>query len=389
MVNLNVSIIYLFLCSYMVLYFMGPLGHVLNIFSFLLFFLLLISLKIKYKYTLSEFYFLFFIFLMILLSLVLNVFGYSSGGMQKDLVLYVSIVVFLSILVFLNIDDANLFKLILFLFTCEFITIFLQFTYLYFGFGLQPVVELDYMSVQGMSLNPNNTSVIFALYYFYLAIFLINTKKHLFFYIISFFAFFAFILLVSRTVLLCFLLFFFVSVLVMLKKNIKFNIFFIFLFGFLFFNFNFNFNFDDYLKLDKIESISVLSSDDSANFRYISFVRLFENIANIGMGTLSVGDYGHFYQSADDDLMKSNPHVFFSEYSFLFGYSGFFVSFGLFISLIWKLLKNSSINSFIKIPLIISILLFQAVPSSILTIFNFFPLMVIIVCTNYSITSRK
>ena len=87
--------------------------------------------------------------------------------------------------------------------------------------------------------------------------------------------------------------------------------------------------------------------------------------------------------------MKSNPHVFFSEYSFLFGYSGLFVSFGLFISLIWKLLKNSSINSFIKIPLIISILLFQAVPSSILTIINFFPLMVIIVCTNYSITSRK
>ena len=82
--------------------------------------------------------------------------------------------------------------------------------------------------------------------------------------------------------------------------------------------------------------------------------------------------------------MKINPHVFFSEYSFLFGYLGFFVSIGLWLVLILKLIKNNTLNGLLKFPIVLSIILLQAVPSSVLVIIVFIPMLMVICYSNYN-----
>lgn len=384
MVNLNSFTVYLFLFSYIALYFFGPLGHILNVLAILLLIFSLVTFRIRSIYKIKDIYIIFILFLMMTLAVILNLSGSVSLSVDRTLFLYISIIGFFSVLMIFNSNETSVFKLIVFLFGFEFFTIILQFTYLYFGFGIQPKVDLGYVTTQGLSINPNNTAVLILLYYFYLTNVFIENEKLFLYYLFSLMAFIMLLLLLSRTVLIFFIFFFVLTLIYLLKNNKLINSILILLISFIGVFIFFNVNLSEYLKFDKLASINQLSSDESTSFRYISLMRLIENFNNLGMGSFSIGDYGRFYEFYDDPLLKINPHMFLSEYSFLFGYMGFFLVFGLFLLLIYSLIKNKSVNPLFKIPLICSILFIQAVPSSVLSIINFIPMLVLLVTTDYN-----
>ncbi len=369
--------------GYVTLYFFGSIGHFPIIFGLFLFIFNLIIGNIKFSYEKLDLILLFILLCMVFLSFLLL----SYERLQINyLILYFSLLVFVFSLIFFNYKRRQIYTIVVFLFFVEFFSVLSQFFYMNFGFGLAPKSDLTYLSIQGVSLNPNNSASVIFLYYVYMSIFQYNQKKFLYFYIFSILAFITLILLASRTVIICFVLYFIFFQILSLKK-IQFksiSYFFIVLVGLFFIFLNYNSKIYDFFNYEKILSISELSSDESSGFRLVSLVRLLESFNQLGLGTLRFGSYSVFYKSSDDWLMKINPHVFFSEYSFLFGYLGFFVSIGLWLVLILKLIKNNTLNGFLKFPIVLSIILLQAVPSSVLVIIVFIPMLMVICYSNYN-----
>lgn len=122
--------------------------------------------------------------------------------------------------------------------------------------------------------------------------------------------------------------------------------------------------------MSRISSIFSTQGDESANFRAIAHIRLFENIAGLGFGTFSDLNYRTFFKEDDEELMKVNPHSVIVELSFLYGYLGLAIASIFFLSIFRDIYKSSGKTT--SIFLISCIALLQAVPSTLLAIPSFF-----------------
>ena len=124
--------------------------------------------------------------------------------------------------------------------------------------------------------------------------------------------------------------------------------------------------------LNRTNSLKDIQGDDSINFRLIAHERLIESIGKLGPGTFSDQNYSKFLQSSDGSLMAANPHSIIVEYSFLYGYTGLISIIFLFIILIYRIIKNQELTLPQRGILVLTLLLVQAVPSSLIATTFFF-----------------
>lgn len=135
--------------------------------------------------------------------------------------------------------------------------------------------------------------------------------------------------------------------------------------------------------LSRLESIGSLSKDESASFRLDSHLRLLERLPYLGLGSYSDRNYQRYFDTEDDRLMKVNPHSYIVEYSFLFGYLGFFTVIWAFSALISQIMTNQYIIFRFKVIVVMALLLSQSVPSSLLASLYFFVPFIFIARDNY------
>ena len=126
--------------------------------------------------------------------------------------------------------------------------------------------------------------------------------------------------------------------------------------------------------LSRIDQVSVegLSTDESASDRMLVYRRLWENLPNLGIGSFQDQYYSAYFEPGDDSLMKTNPHSFVAEFSFLYGWIGGAIAVCLIFILSLKIIKNRDLPLTIRIVIVVSLVFFQSISSSILANASFF-----------------
>jgi hypothetical protein len=265
----------------------------------------------------------------------------------------------------------------------EIVVVFLQFSYLSLGFGLQPeVTELNLAGfITGSFGNPNNVATILSLSYLVLVVnrrIQGNAFGIMFSFIIGVAIFFT--LSRAATVVFSLTMIYFLFANKIFFNGYKFitaSIFLLLPISILYYFADMNLD-SEVLKrsMAKIFSILDAESDESIDFRFTSHLRLFENIGNLGYGSFSDLNYGIYFRGSDEWLHKVNPHSFLVELSFLFGYFGLILA----ICFFWVIYKNlrSVYGVLISIYLFSFIFVLQSVPSSLLALPLFFYLVFLV-----------
>lgn len=277
-----------------------------------------------------------------------------------------------------------------------------QFTYLTYGFGLAPKEDESLLTgfLTGSYGNPNNVAVMITLQVFVLYKTGFLMRQPILSNFVIFSAFGAVFLTMSRT---CFVLF---SVFILIyyifdkkggQKNIKLisaarSVLAVALASLAVWYFNYMDSSGDSIvwgrSLERLMTVSDIGSDDSVDFRWVSHMRLIENLDNLGFGSFSDFSYHKFFHSYDFWLMKVNPHSFLVEMAFLYGYVGFVLALAFMSFVVFDLIKSGLSTNFFLL-FVVSFVFFQMIPSSVLGNPVFFVLCVILGSYNFSIRYSK
>lgn len=113
-------------------------------------------------------------------------------------------------------------------------------------------------------------------------------------------------------------------------------------------------------------SVDGLSSNNSMNIRYHSYIYFFNNLSNLGFGSGIIGDYFKYSGGAnfDKSLMFTNPHSYIVEIGYWLGIPGLLLI--AFILLLLTIKYNGSLL------LLIIIILTSSIPSSIFDFYQYF-----------------
>lgn len=366
-----------------------PAGGFLAMVAGVLFFgVCLVMGEIKLKHSRENWWLIGLIGCMVVLGALLLFFGSPGEFKGRNLFLY-GIVQLALIMITLDLMknvyfQRVVFNIFLIVIMLESVIIMGQFSFLTFGFGFSKIVEYDndYGLLTGSMGNPNDSAAYLGLLLFSSTAYLVLLGKKRAAYLLLFLGLPAIFFTLSRTMLVFWVLNLFAIFLTdskfsknSLSDRIKSVSFVIFLAGLSYFVFLYL----EYAQSDVISrallrasSLGEAKDDNSIEFRFISHYRLFENILNLGLGTFSDLNYYKFFYSSDPWLMKVNPHSYLVEYSFLFGYLGFFVIVGLFVFFVRKILLNKNLPIFFRWVACIGVFFIQAVPSSLLASFYFF-----------------
>lgn len=126
--------------------------------------------------------------------------------------------------------------------------------------------------------------------------------------------------------------------------------------------------------LSRLDQVSVegLSTDESASDRMLVYRRLWESLPNLGIGSFQDQYYSAYFEPGDYSLMKINPHSFVAEFSFLYGWIGGAIAVCLIFILSLKIFRNLDLPLTIRIVIVVSLVFFQSISSSILANASFF-----------------
>lgn len=326
---------------------------------------------------------------MAFLSALLLLFG-SLGEFERRTIFEFNLLQIAAVILTIRIigdvsDGRPIFYVFLITILLELLILAGQFSFLSFGVGFSKIADADFAAgvITGSHGNPNNSATQLGLLGFSASAFLVMQGEKRKAYILLLLILPGILLTLSRTMLLFWFLNFACIFLSQTVKNkyalsTKGVMGSITLIGsglaILFFLANFDGVDSDVLGrvIQRIDSFNSIDGDSSVNFRVISHARLFENIANLGVGSFSDLNYYEFFENGDPWLMSVNPHSYLVEYSFLFGYAGFFLISYIFFFFIFQLLFRSHLPLSFKILASLGLLFIQAVPSSLLTLFYFF-----------------
>ena len=370
----------LFLSS-QISYLYGSVAPIVILFGFFLCLLLLLSGNIKSKYTLGEWFGLFLYSSMLALSVALFFWG-EYGPFPPRTLYLTAIVQFLIFILLLNLNDSEINgakNIVLISLLIELFVVLGQFSFVSYGFGFEQKNEIDFIGIGGTMHNPNNTSVSIASMFFAVYIWSVTVKKHgTLYWAITLLTCFGVFYTLSRTAFYFLLVFLLVAVVnKYYVASFKKRLLMVFIVGvmaflctsyFVYLNGVVSQGSNELVgrSYDRIFSVVNIDSDDSVAFRLVSYVRLLDNIFNLGIGSFSDLNYFVFFEHGDDPLAKVNPHAFIPEYSFLFGYMGLFVSVGLVLYHSTVVFLNKNVDVLFRLVCIMAIIFFQSVPSSIL-----------------------
>lgn len=326
-----------------------------------------------------------------MLSLILPFKGGQSYSAQRNIPLF-SFMQFLSVILLFNLSKNSqsqyrIFLVLLLVFLFEVFIVLGQFTFISFGFGLQP--PLDSAEYEGLitgSLgNPNNSATLIGLLTLSTTAYLIINKKFYTAYLILIISLTAIFLTLSRTMLTIWAL----NLIAVIISNKNYNtkhdanqynkwlllfapliVISIITTAYLSLNIDQS---DVYLRsIERVISLSDAENDESINFRLTSHIRLVENITNLGFGSLSDLNYSNYFESYDPWLMKVNPHSYIAEFSFLFGLPGLVSISSIFIFLFHQIINKSKLNFSFKALSCFALFFSQSVPSSLVNSVYFF-----------------
>lgn len=344
---------------------------------------------------------------LLMLHCILTVFGTRS--VEGRSLWLAGLTQFLVVLLFLHYRrDAQVLRVVGSLFTTalvvECVIAFLQVTYYSSGFGLAPTFadyeELSFVS--GSFFNANDLSVFVAGYAMATYVLLASEEKYARAYLIVGMAAVAVFVSISRTALVAMTVF---ATFVILRAFIRVGA-----------EPLRKRNLPDLLALlvvvggvmyflgaavltgsgvyDRMEErmggVTDLATDDSGSARRLVYVRLLENLGQLGAGTFADQNYERFFEVGDLPLMAANPHSFVAELAFLYGWLGLAIAVALIGILAFGILRNRELPLFIRLLAIGSLAFFQSVPSSVLADATFFlPYLFLASCRGHQLTSRS
>lgn len=373
---LNISFTLLIFFS-QIWYFNKNIGYFILFLGFLTYFIAVIKNEVNLKISKDELFLTFMSFSYFILCLILFFVGDFSEN-SRFLFIY-SLIQFVLFSCVINAKSKNLkfiSKSFVVFFLIEAFIVLLQFSYISFGWGIKSDSEYGIYSFSGSQSNPNNAAVVLCVVFIYLSLndFYQKRESSIYLIILSLLLVLCVWFTLSRTVLLftsIYLIYYFY-----INKKKIFFILPILVLGFVFLITQFNTTNNIYLdrSVNKASSITSLHEDSSANFRVQSYISLYENIGNLGLGTLSDRNYNQFFYKSNFDtkLIAVNPHGYIPEMSFLFGYFGLFYAVLFILFFIYIIFKNKKINLFLKLFFLIMLILYLSVPSSILGLPIFF-----------------
>lgn len=323
---------------------------------------------------------------MAFLSFLLLIFG-EKGEFDQRKIFESNIFQFISVILTYKIidskDEKQITYIFLFIIIFEILIILGQFSYISIGIGFNRAIdsELPIEAISGSHGNPNNSALQLGLMALAVSSFFIlrNEKSKALGVLLIILP--GILLTLSRTMLFFWILNLIFILLADLNKRfsfinlIKFSLInlLIILIILIFYQYATSINLDIFIRIiERLDSINSLDEDSSIDFRIISHLRLIENIFSLSYGSFSDLNYYDYFKFDDSWLLKVNPHSYIVEYSFLFGYLGFFVIVSLFITLTYLILFKSYLPLPLKILSAFGIYFAQAVPSSLLTQYYFF-----------------
>lgn len=320
------------------------------------------------------------------LSLVLLLFG-TSGEFASRYIFAYSVFQLMTLILLFSINNENAAHRIagaLFLAALlEGVVIIGQFLYVTYGFGFSKIAEYDnsYGLLTGSMGNPNDSATYVGVLTFAVSVFLSVKRYYGYAYVCLLTALPPIFLTLSRTMLV----FWLANLLVVYlsasfgENRAKRSINYLFALAILLICVAFYIysgEIDSEVFNRSIERISLLSgvgADESTGFRRTSLLRLVENIDDLGLGSFSDLNYYKFYDASDDWLIKVNPHSYIVEYSFLFGYPGFFVIISIFATLAVLIFSNRNVSLSFRMLACFGLFAIQAVPASLVIAVYFFP----------------
>lgn len=381
--NLKTLTFSLFIFFPQIWYFYPLLGFSALTLGFTIFLTLFFSKKINFIVSKFDFLifsqFLIFFVSCILLSLLDN---HSSENRFLFIYALMQLIMFLCIKDIKSNELKNIRLILILYFLIELLILSLQFIYVSYGFGLPPKNNFGIYAIGGSSGNPNNLAVVLSLVYIFIVLskddYFSNYKTTFIFMLLTVFYLLGIFITSSRTVLVVSLLFLFFY---LLRRKI--SVLYIFLTIIIVISLTnlsiLNSNNDVINRsITKIGSIQSFNEDSSANFRLLAFERLFENFTNLDLGTWQDRNYTKFFKDSDPELIKTNPHGFLPEVSFLFGFFGFIFGIFTIIVYIYGIFINNYLKRNLKFVLIVCFLFYMSVPSSILGLPIFFVLFYLI-----------
>jgi hypothetical protein len=323
---------------------------------------------------------------MAFLSFLLLIFG-EKGEFDQRKIFESNIFQIISVILTYKLLDSQNERQITYIFLSiiivEILILFGQFSYISIGIGFNRVVEseLPIEVISGSHGNPNNSALQLGLMAMAVSSFFILRNENSKALGVLLIILPGILLTLSRTMLFLWILnVIFIYLADLIKRFsfinlIKFSVIktLIILMILIFYQYATSINLDIYVRIiERLDSFNSLDGDSSIDFRIISHLRLIDNIFSLNYGSFSDLNYYDYFKIDDNWLLKVNPHSYIVEYSFLFGYLGFFVIAALFIKLTYLLLCRSYIPVPLKILSVFSIYFAQAVPSSLLTQYYFF-----------------
>gem|GEM_PF-3433795 len=329
-----------------------------------------------------------------LLTMLLSIFGEGDEGRSLVAAFLVQIALFFLVADLLKSSWGRecVAQIFLAVILVEFFIVFLQFTYLTYGFGLLPASRDDvFLGVTGSQANPNNTATFVGVMSIAVSLYSLYSRKYKTLLVVLVLSSVLSWLALSRTVLILvcmnvifcawyymrqsqrgsFLGFISRASTLVFIVAISAIIFFISVVG----------TENDVVERSLERAVSLLSieEDQSVGFRFVVLQRFFESIPLLGLGTFEDLSYQVFFYPEDPSLMSINPHSLIVEFSFLFGYVGLFVVVSLFSLLVYLIMFKTSLPVFLKVFVCFSLLLSQAVPSSLLAqVYYYLPFVFIV-----------
>jgi len=288
-----------------------------------------------------------FLFTFLLIPFIWTSIGHirCSSNFQKKIILFICIYIYL-----------------------EFFIILGQISYLVLGIGF-PINNSFYEGmIVGSQFNSNNLAVIVSIY----GLFLLNFRNYfnkISFIILQSVIYFILLVTFSRMALIIYtltLVFFHYKI--STKKILS---YFLIIYFYLSVIINLNVTGNDTIDnlIYKTKSLFLIftigfQTDSSTLGRSQSYIAFFENISELGIGSVAIFDYSKYtYSEFSDSLLGTNPHSLLIETGYWLGWSGLF-SFLLFVVYVYFINPNKSL--IYRLWLIFSFFMLSSIPSSVI-----------------------
>lgn len=324
----------------------------------------------------SKLNFIFILYINIIFSVILNIFGTTGELEARDLVGYF----FLNLIFVVNISyiaadrlaSSYFVRILTAVIGIETIIIIGQLSFIIYGIGFTKFAEFNDNWISGSMANPNDSVSFIALLYVVALSYHLVQKKLSNTLILVLLVFPSIVIAMSRSIFiiyvisLFFVFFYFNSG---RAKIIAVKILFLLLIPISVLAFSINGIGEDNVftrNLDRLISFGYISGDSSVYHRSTAYIRLYDNIMDLGFGSLSDLNYSRYFNYDDAWLITVNPHSLIVEYSFLFGYLGLALIVFYFFSLAFFLFGLKNVAPMIKLLFMVFILVVQSVPASLL-----------------------